>query len=154
MTTKIKKLTRQQLDATLSEFTPLKSLPVPIKGWVRAIRDSLGLSGRQLAHRMGTTKQAIDLIERGEVRDAITFKSMQNAAQGLGCVFVYALVPKRSLEQIVREQAEKKAKKRLEQVSQTMSLENQSLSPQEQQKVLQDAVDELINTQPRTLWDE
>ncbi|OIP96371.1 hypothetical protein AUK40_05090 [Candidatus Wirthbacteria bacterium CG2_30_54_11] len=154
MDTKTRKLARLQLDTTLKAFRPLKSIPVPGKGWIRAIRDVLGMSGRQLAHRMGTTKQAIDLIEQGEVSDAITFKSMQNAAEGLDCVFVYALVPKISLEETVLDQARQKAIQRLKRVDLTMLLENQSLSVQEKKKALNDAADDLLKVQNRTLWDE
>ena len=52
MKTKYKKLLREQLDATLKRFEPFKTVVPPQKGWIRAIRDALGMTGEQLSDRL------------------------------------------------------------------------------------------------------
>ncbi len=43
-----KKLILEQLNTTLKRFSAIKSVNPPRKGWIRAIRDALGISTRQL----------------------------------------------------------------------------------------------------------
>lgn len=99
----------------------------PAKGWIRAIRDALGLTARQLAARMGKTHSTVVRLEQSEARDAITLASLREAAAAMGCTLVYALVPTRPLDQIVRDRAEASADELLRRVHQTMRLEDQAL---------------------------
>ena len=151
---KYKKLVRQQLEITLQKFRPLFDISMPPKGWIRAVRDALGMNGRQLADRLNVTRQRVALIEKDELGSSATLKTMRRVAESLDCVFVYALVPRTSLEQTLHEQAKRIAKKRLARVSHTMMLENQELSETDQEQALNDMVKELIETQPSTFWDE
>jgi predicted DNA-binding mobile mystery protein A len=79
---------------------------------------------------------------------------MQNAAEAMGCVFVYGIIAKDSLEQIVRQQAELVAQKRMERSNQMMRLEKQELSKSEKSKAIKSLIDEIIETMPKSLWDE
>ena len=151
---KYKKLIRQQLETTLQKFRVMLETPTPPKGWIRAVRDSLGMNGRQLADRLNVTRQRAALIEKDELGGSATIKTMRRVAESLDCVFVYALVPRKSLEHTLNEQARRVVKKRLARVSHTMMLENQELSDNDQEQALNDMVKELIATQPSTLWDE
>ncbi|MEN8262296.1 MAG: mobile mystery protein A [Nitrospirota bacterium] len=151
---KNKKLIRQQLEITLQKFRPLLDISMPPKGWIRAVRDALGMNGRQLADRLNVTRQRAALIEKDEIGNSATLKTMRRVAESLDCVFVYALLPRTSLKQTLHEQAKRVAKKRLARVSHTMMLENQELSDIDQVQALNDMVKELIETQPSTLWDE
>ncbi|MEE9193027.1 MAG: helix-turn-helix domain-containing protein, partial [Thermodesulfobacteriota bacterium] len=83
-----KKLVRDQLDETLDKLKVLKYFNPPAFGWTKAIRTSLGMSGRQLANRIGVTKQSISRIEQDEVAGAITLKTLRKVAEGLDCVLV------------------------------------------------------------------
>ncbi len=151
---KKKKLIRNQLETTLQKLRPLLEISMPSKGWIRAVRNALGMSARQLAGRLGVTQQRVALIEKEEPTGSITLKTMRKVAERLDCVFVYGFVPRISLEQNLRKQARRVAKKRLTRVSHTMRLENQELSNYEQEQALNDMIEELIETQPSTLWDE
>lgn len=148
---KNKKLIREQLGAKLSQFSALLEVQSPQKGWIRAIRDALGMSAKQLAKRTGMAQQRVAVVEKGEFSGAVTLKTMRRIAEGLDCVFVYGFVPKTDLETTVRKQAEQIAAKRLSQASQTMGLENQSLSDQENRKVFEKTVEKLIEN-PTVLW--
>ena len=149
-----KKLVREQLDATLKAFRPLMVIQFPPKGWIRAIRDALGMNGRQFADRLNVTRQRSDQIEKGELTGSLTIKTMRRIADGLDCVFVYALVPRTSLADTVREQAKRVACKRLEQASQTMALEDQGLSKEENEQARSDMIEDLMDNPPTNFWDE
>ncbi len=148
-----KKLIREQLDRALKRFSALKAISPPRKGWVRAIRDALGISTRQLGDRLGVNKSRITRIEQDEVGGSVTLKTMRRVANALDCVFVYGFVPRKTLEDTLRNQAMQVAKKRMSRVAHTMSLEDQGLSEGEQKKAFETAVDELIRTVPKSLWE-
>lgn len=148
------KLIRRQLDASLRRFAPLRMVTPPPKGWIRAIRDAIGMSARQLAARLGVSQQSVARIEKDELAGSVTIKTMRHIADGLGCVFVYGFVPRSSLENLLREQAEKVAAARLARASHTMALENQELDAKENRKILSEMVDEMVATLPPNLWDK
>jgi predicted DNA-binding mobile mystery protein A len=154
MKPKQKKLAREQLNETLKQFDSLKTMVAPKKGWVRAIRDTLGMTGKQLAKRLGVNQQRVARIEQDEILGKVTLNTMQSTAKAMNCVFVYGVVPGESLEQIVKNQAEKAAKKRMARSNQTMRLEKQELSPNEKTKVLKELIEEITETMPKSLWDE
>lgn len=154
MNAKNKKLIKQQLDTTLERFKSLKEISPPQKGWIRAIRDALGMSGKQFAERLGVKPPRISALENDEVAGAATIKTMKRAAESLGCLFVYGIVPRTSLDDIIKEQARLVARKRMARVSQTMLLEDQQLTEEEKKRALDDEIEKLISTIPRSLWNK
>lgn len=154
MKAKQKKLAREQLDQTLKQFLPLKAIVLPTKGWIRAIRDALGMTGEQLAKRLDTNKQRISRIEQDEKLGNITVKTLRNVADALDCEFVYGFIPKQTLEDAVRNQARTVAKKRMSRSDQMMRLEKQELRPSEKEKAVESMISEIIDTMPKSLWDE
>lgn len=153
MKPKYKQIARRQLDFNLSKFGEIKNVPPPAKGWIRAVREALGMSGKQLAGRLQVSQPRVFKLEQGEPSGALTLKTMQQVAEALDCVFVYALVPRSSLEEAVRTQARAVAAERLQRVSHSMLLEAQGLAPVEQQASLEAAVEELVRETPRDIWD-
>jgi predicted DNA-binding mobile mystery protein A len=154
MKVKHNKLARKQLDATLKHFESLKTLNPPQKGWGRAIRDAIGMTGEQLAKRLKTNKQRISRIEQDEKLGKVTLNTMKETAAAMDCAFVYGIVPNDSLEQIVRRQAEKTAKKRMARSNQMMRLEKQELNQKEKAEMLKELIEEITETMPKSLWDE
>jgi len=148
-----KKLIREQLEISLQRLAPLQSVNTPQKGWVRAIRNALGMTAKQLARRLAITQQAVARIEKDELSGSVAIKTMRRVAEGLDCIFVCGFVPRVSLEATLRKQAQKIAAIRLVKASQTMSMEDQALSQKENQKVLSEMLDELIDKLPSNLWD-
>jgi predicted DNA-binding mobile mystery protein A len=125
MKSEIRQRARQRLDERLRPLRPTDRFQVPPKGWVRAIRDALGMTGRQFARRQGVSPQSIDALEKSEASGAIKLETLRRAAEALDCTLVYALVPNTELEQIVRERARKLAVSDLGRVAHTMNLEAQ-----------------------------
>ena len=63
MAKKYKILLLNQTDQALESFKKVEKVPRPPKGWIRAIREAVGMSGSQLARRMGMTKPALFQLE-------------------------------------------------------------------------------------------
>ena len=147
-------LIRTQLEDTLKPFKALRKISPPFKGWIRAIRDSLGMNGRQLAKRLGVSPARVTRLEQDELSGAVTIKTMRNVAEALDCVFVYGLVPKEDLETIIKRQAEKVATDRFERTSHTMALEAQGLSEKDKKKVIKAMATEIIRGPAKKLWDK
>lgn len=148
------KLMREQLEKTLRKFEPLKNSSPPVKGWIRAIRDALGMNGRQLADRLGEHRSRTKQIEKQELTGSLTLKTMRKTAESLDCIFVYGFVPRTSLEETVHFRAKQVAARRLARASHLMGLEDQALNTTENKKVLSEMVDELVDTLPSYLWNE
>lgn len=153
MRSKYNLIARQQLDNTLSSYASLKQNPLPVKGWIRAIREALGMSGKQLASRLNVSQPRIPRLEQDELSGVVSLKTMRQAAEAMDCVFVYAIVPRSTLEETVRIQARKVAESRMQKVSHTMMLEEQNLSIEEQRASIEAAVDELVREMPKDLWE-
>ena len=153
MVKKYQKTALEQLDATLSRFASLRDVPPPRKGWIRAIRDALGMSGRQLGHRMGVSKMWVGDMERLEATGATTLKTLRRAAEAMDCVLVYAIVPKTTLKETLLKQARQKIRQDMARASHTMALEDQSLSQDEAAKATETAAASLLDKIPKTFWD-
>jgi predicted DNA-binding mobile mystery protein A len=138
---------RQRLDRRLK---PLGNLTPPAKGWVRAIRDAIGMSGAQLGKRLGITPQSVSNIEESERQGTIKIETLRHVAQVLDCTLVYALVPNSSFEETVQRRALQIARQDLARVNHTMALENQALS--EEQRVEQEASYIQEHLKERDLW--
>jgi predicted DNA-binding mobile mystery protein A len=147
-----KRLMQEQLETTLGRLSCVRDVQRPAKGWLRAIREALGMSGKQFARRLGVSAPWITTLEKKELTGSVTIKTMREAAEALDCIFVYALVPRDSLADIVRRRAETLARKRLARVSHSMLLEGQQLSNIEQEKALEFEIDTLIRTMPKEIW--
>ena len=118
---------RQRLDERLAVLKPENTLLPPPKGWVRAIRDALGMTGPQFAARLKITPQSVADIEKSEATGSIQLKTLSRAAEALDCTLVYALVPKTSFEGAVQSRARRMAMKELKRVAHTMKLEDQDV---------------------------
>lgn len=118
-------LARRHLDARLNAFRPLADEPRPHRGWIRAVRDALGMSSTELAKRIGVSQSTVVALERSEERGSIGIDSLRRAADALDCDLFYALVPRTSLDAAVRAQARRKAVRHLSPVAHHMRLEDQ-----------------------------
>lgn len=153
MVKKYQKSVLEQLDATLAQFAWLRNLQPPRMGWIRAIRDALGMSGRQLGKRMDVGKMWVGDMERLEATGATTLKTLRRAAEAMDCVLVYALVPKTTLKETLQKQARQKVRQDTARASHTMALEDQALTQDEVGKATETAAAFLLDKMPKTFWD-
>jgi predicted DNA-binding mobile mystery protein A len=116
---------RQRLDERLMALKPEERFQAPPKGWIRAIRDALGVTGVQFAKRLRIRPQSVETMEKSEANGSIQLKTLRRAAEALDCTLVYALVPNTSLGGAVRARARQIAVRDLGRVAHTMRLEAQ-----------------------------
>jgi len=122
----LRQLRSQQLDRALGPLRSLK-LPRPPKGWIRAIREALGVSSGELAKRMRTNRSLAVQQEKAEAEDRITLKSLRAYADALDCELVYAFVPRAAtLKELLDARARVAAKANVLGVEHSMALENQA----------------------------
>jgi len=152
MAYKNKALIRQQLDKKLQNFAGLKDSPPPVRGWIRAIRDALGMTGEQLARHIGVKKQRVTALEKGEVEGTATINSMKKAAAAMDCVFVYALIPRDSLENNVERHARKYAEKIHKAVQHSMTLEQQGLTVDESSEGIKKNTEKFVRDTTKDIW--
>ena len=146
-------LARKQLERRLAPLREM-TLVAPPRGWTKAIRESLGMTARQLAARMGVGPSGIPVIEKAEVSGATTLRTLRQAATAMNCAFVYAFVPIEPLDDILRERALQKARKTVSRLDHTMRLENQALLKSDLDAEEQRAVDLALSGSLRGLWND
>ena len=147
------KLRRLELDR---QTAALGSVPfsTPKKGWISSIRESLGMTGQQLARRLGVDPSSVTRLESSEERRTITLSSLDRAAEALGCRVVYGLIPHKPLDDIVAERSRAAARRLREPVAHSMALEDQALEQQaalDRERLL---AEELINKLDSVIWDD
>ena len=142
---------RSVLDGRIAPLRPTERFVAPPKGWVRAIRDAIGMSGAQLARRMGITPQSVVDLEKSEAAATARLGTLRKAAYALDCTLVYALVPNQPLEEMVQRRARQIALYELGGVAHSMLLEDQSVPNDDLDTRIQEFVDNILRD--RDLWD-
>lgn len=147
-------IARKNLDKRLSTLTNTDLFARPARGWIKALRESLGMTTTQLANRLGVAQPSVVGLEQAEASRAITLKTLERAAHALDCTLVYALVPRKPLESLVQERAREAARKRLQTISHSMALENQRVLEDDERAQFERLVQQLIDGPGSALWDE
>lgn len=154
MTQELKGLRLRQVDETIKSWAELPSRAAPKGGWVRTIRQALGMSTSQLGRRMGLTRQGIADLERREAQRAVTLAALEKAAAAMSAELVYAIVPRQSLAETIRAQARATADRQLKTVAHSMRLEAQDVSRGEYANQLAERQEKLLRNWSRHIWDD
>lgn len=152
MDSKMKALRRDQLDKFFQANRDSLKSDRPKKGWIREIRESLGMSMEALGKRMGVIKQRIERMERDEADSKVTIESMEKVAEALDCEFVYFLVPKQTLTGTMTEEAIRVADNEISALNKTMTLEKQRVASATLTLKRNEMVSELMKNYDRKLW--
>lgn len=143
----------RQIDEALRPYRQLLRNEKPRRGWLREIRQAIGMTATQYGGRLGVTPSAVTSLERSETQGSITLRSLSRAADALDCEVFYVVIPRKPLRRMVAEQAQRVAKARLREVDHTMRLENQGVKRAELMAQLQDLVKHLSDTPTKELWE-
>jgi predicted DNA-binding mobile mystery protein A len=147
-------LSASQIDRKLPqlrEAADLLSASAPSTGWIKALRQSLGLTAVAFGRRLKVRQQSATELEDSERAGTITLASLRRAANALDADLVYAVVPRKKLRDTIAARAQQLAKERISPIAHSMRLEAQGLS----EKELAEQVDELardLERRPRDLW--
>ena len=136
------------LDKKTSDLKTAKNIVPQSSGWIKTVRKAIGMTVSQLAARLGVTQPRITKMESNE--DNLKLSTMKKAAEAMNCEFVYYFKPKTTFQNLVDEQAQKKAAEVLKTVNVNMALENQEIAEDE---AVKDFASDLINTKIKQIWD-
>lgn len=120
-------------------------------GWIRALRQALGLSAAALGRRMKLAQQSVVQLEKNERVGAITLASLRRAAEAFDAELFYAIIPRKTLRQTISDQAVKLAREQVAPVERSMQLEAQGLTDNELHERIMELAREL-ERHPRDLW--
>jgi predicted DNA-binding mobile mystery protein A len=150
----VKAIVQQQYRSKVDNAAAnLGGLKTPPEGWMRTVRTALGMSGSDVAKKMGVTRALITKVEHAELTGGVTLKSMQVMADAMGCRFVYAIIPSSGrVEDLITAQARKKAKGIVETASKHMALENQKLPDDNIAQEVERLTREITQEMPSDFW--
>lgn len=132
----------------------LNTIAVPPTGWIRAIRNALGMSAQQLGNKLSMTRQGVQDLENREKEGTVTLKSLREAARAMDLHLVYGFVPiDGSLEELIERKAREMAAQIVGRTNATMKLEDQENSQQRIEKAIEERTIALKNEMPKSLWD-
>ena len=155
MRTPIKLLAIEQFDERLPDLQRAAQLfrdGVPREGWIHGIRKSLGISMRNLSSRLGLKEhKSVQDLERNERTGAVTLLTLRRAAEALDAEFVYAIVPRKKLREILRARALEVARQRIAPITKSMALEEQGLTAAQTERQIEELALEL-ERKPEMLW--
>ena len=136
------------LDKKTFDLKSAKNIVPRTSGWIKTVREAIGMTVSQLAARLGVTQPRITKMESNE--DNLKLSTMKKAAEAMNCEFVYYFKPRTTFQNLVDEQAQKKAAEVLKTVNVNMALENQEIAEDE---AVKDFASDLINTKIKQIWD-
>lgn len=142
----------RQLDATLNRWRAADLPPRPAAGWLKAIREALGITATHLARKLGVSTSSVTRLETSEADDTISLGTLRRAAAALGCELQYALVPKQSLAETLEGRAAAVARQQMAGISHSMALEAQSTSSESVEAQTRALAESLLKGSRRTLW--
>ena len=145
---------RQYQEIVDTAASAVSGLSVPKEGWIRTMREALGMSGAALGRRMDITRQHLAQHERNEIEGVITLKTLNELANAMNCRLVYAFVPETSAKEMIAARAHDKARQIVEETSTHMALEAQTPDEKSLEREVKRLQDELIRKMPATLWDD
>jgi predicted DNA-binding mobile mystery protein A len=144
---------RRALDDRLTPLRRNEELRAPSAGWIKAIRQALGMTTAQLGRRIGVSQPRVVELEQAEADRSVTLKSLERAAEALNCRLVYALVPNEPLDTRVQRQAEAVAHQHMAAAGHSMRLEDQGTAPAVEAREITRLAAELLARRPARLWD-
>jgi len=144
----------QQLNSKMLAFASLQKVAPPPTGWIKAIRNAIGMSMLQLGKRLSVTKQSVQDMESREKDGSVTIKALREVARALDMQLVYGFVPNDgSLEELIDRKAKELATQIVQRTSNTMKLEDQENSRHRIEKAIEERAAIIKNEMPKTLWD-
>lgn len=147
----LRKMRAKQIETQLKGLSKLNP---PEIGWVKTIRETLGMNTRQLGKRCNVSSERIIRIESDEIEGRTTLATLDKIAQAMNCRLVYAIVPNDGMIEFIEKTAEDKAKTQLQQTSHHMALEDQEISIESMKEQIHFLKEELLKNNIKHIWDK
>lgn len=127
-------------------------VPRPTAGWIRFIREALGMSSRALAQRLKISAPSMTETEKAELDESITLRKLRRVADELNCDLVYYLLPREDIGTMIEKRAHHVAEQRVRDMAHTMELEDQAVSEEFIKEQITRETHRLM--QSKKLWDD
>ena len=116
------------------------------KSWIKLTRESLMMPPKVLAKRLNQNINNVYKSEKREVTSRMTLEVLGTFAKAMNCKLVYAFVPDKPIDEMIRDEAVKIARKEIE----SLSLEHRSNI--DIQGLEEELVNELLKGDIKMIW--
>ena len=142
---------KQLIKSYQKKFNNLNKVKIekPLQGWIKTIRELLCMTTTQFSKKLKISQPRLVFMEKNEKN--LKLSTMEKIADELNCDFVYALIPRENINDIIYNRAKQKALQIVTKVNNNMMLENQ-LS--ENKEILEETIEDLLNKKITKIWDE
>jgi len=148
-----KLLRLKQLDSRVAKLRAIIPLSTPREGWIKQIREALGITAHQLAGKIGVSQPTLARIEKSEKERTVSLKSLDRIAEALNSKVIYAFIPRETFEKLVRQRALAVAERLVRNVSHSMELEKQGIPEKKRVAQINEIAEELAKGLSRELWE-
>jgi predicted DNA-binding mobile mystery protein A len=124
-----------QIDRRIEALRATKDLANIRGGWIKFMRQALGLTLQDLAKLVSLTPANIAQAEKREVEEKVSLSTLKKLAEAMDCDLVYSFVPKKSIRTFINDKALEKARKTLGIADLHMKLEDQKVTGDEDERV-------------------
>lgn len=119
---------------------------------IALIRSQLGMSQRALAKRAKIPQSTVSKVESGALKPNVA--TLQKILNSIDCDLLITPVQRNNSEETRKKQALKKARKKIQYLRGTMSLEIQEPNQELLKELIDEEVKNLLDTMTSKLWDE
>ena len=122
------KLAMKQIERRLEKLRAIAKDTNVRMGWVQYMRQAMSMTLSNLAEATGLAKATVQQIENREKVGKVTIETMRKIASAMECEFIYALVPKQELPDLLKKKAIMKAARIVREADVHMTLEDQKVA--------------------------
>jgi len=117
---------------------------------IRTLRETLGMTQKQLSEKVGRTLRSIRQIENGEAIPKIT--TLKKIAEALNTELTISLIPRRNIIDLLEELANNKARELISISKASSTLEVQTPSKTESKRQIENLKNEILQKRRSILW--
>ena len=143
----------QQVGQALARLASDLLPALPQGGWIRTVREALGMNARQLAARVGVRVSTLLGAEKNEVAGTITMNQLKRIAAAMDCELRYVLIPREPLRSQVERRAEQLANEGVASVAHSMAAQAQDAGEDFWEAQIAELKAELLRGRRSRLWD-
>ena len=136
----------------LADLMNIEHKSLDIASLIQLIRKQLLMTQKQLAKRSGLSQSYIARLEAGEISPMQT--TLKKVFLALSCDLVMIPIPKVNFEKIIKDQAEKIARKRINYLARTMALEKQLPDQDMLEALVKEEIKRLLTSKSQELWND
>ena len=129
------KLAMKQIERRLTSLRTMAKDANVRAGWITYMREALCMTQSALAKLTGLSQATVQQIEKREASGKVTIQTMRKIAAAMNCDFTYAFIPKQELADYLKKKAVAKATGIVLAADVHMTLEDQKVTSDIQDRI-------------------